>query len=446
MTVCRYYLEGRCRYGDRCWNEHVDPSSGPQRRDNYTWVSPSVASSRNYPQTPTSRGNFSSQYQTPTSRGNFSSQYQTPTSRDNFSNQYQTQTSRGSFSSQYREPPSRRNYGYDDNWNNTHNPPRNQYSDRYGWNNTPSSYDHHSSESYERSKAPKQNTFQPKPSNRYEVLSQLNDTEKSDKDNTLISSVKSDITEWEDSHIWPFSCHSHFKDYGACLSGFVDLSPEELRYKAYEAEKSGSFVLYTGIVADAMNEVKKKWDVLKNPTADILESIQSYQGTPDFCAENLKKLIGESTTAGSFGGQGNSEMFIQDNSAKTSGSFSFKLAHFDPSSQPLGSSTSAFKSVLPSANKVESSFPSFGVSSSSGFGSASPSVLASPSTSSVSSGFGSSKEKQDVTTKSAVSSDTKSGAYTPLENLTESERAQFSSQTFTLGKIPSRPPPMELCF
>lgn len=22
MTVCSFFLQGRCRYGDKCWNEH----------------------------------------------------------------------------------------------------------------------------------------------------------------------------------------------------------------------------------------------------------------------------------------------------------------------------------------------------------------------------------------------------------------------------------------
>lgn len=442
MVVCRYYLQGRCRYGDRCWNEHTDSSPAPQRRDNYTWVSPSVASSRNYPQTQSSRGNFSSQYREPGPRYNYGNDY-----------------------SQYREPSPRNNYSNDYSWSTSTS--RNQYS-ASGYN------DNRGSESYERSK---QNTyFQAKPSNRFDVLSQSKDTGKNDKDSGLILTVKNDITEWEGSHIWPFSCHSHFKDLGLCLSGFVDLSPEELRCRAYEAENSGSFELYIGIVAEAMNEVKKKWDVLKNPTADVLQSINGYEGTPDFCAENLKKLIGENATAGSFGGQVvDSGMFVQHNSApESSGSFSFKQAHLN-SPQSMGSSISAFKSVFPSTNKVESSFPAFGAPSSlgpafgvpsssgpafgvpsssgpafgtpssSGFGSPSASAFASTSTS-VSSGFGSSKERQDGNTKTRASSEIKSCAYTLLEDLTESEKAQFASQTFTLGKIPSRPPPVEFCF
>ena len=35
--------------------------------------------------------------------------------------------------------------------------------------------------------------------------------------------------------------------------------------------------------------------------------------------------------------------------------------------------------------------------------------------------------------------------YTPLDQLTPEELAEFTADHFTLGKIPERPPPRELC-
>uniref|UniRef100_A0A8C9FPU2 Nucleoporin NUP42 n=1 Tax=Pavo cristatus TaxID=9049 RepID=A0A8C9FPU2_PAVCR len=37
MTICQFFLQGRCRFGDRCWNEHPRggggrPHSGTGRR------------------------------------------------------------------------------------------------------------------------------------------------------------------------------------------------------------------------------------------------------------------------------------------------------------------------------------------------------------------------------------------------------------------------------
>ena len=44
-----------------------------------------------------------------------------------------------------------------------------------------------------------------------------------------------------------------------------------------------------------------------------------------------------------------------------------------------------------------------------------------------------------------ASSGNKVGVYTPLEELTAEEKEQFQANSFTLGKIPTRPPPLELC-
>ncbi len=46
----------------------------------------------------------------------------------------------------------------------------------------------------------------------------------------------------------------------------------------------------------------------------------------------------------------------------------------------------------------------------------------------------------------ATSSGPKTSLYTPMEELTPAEKEQFMADKFTLGKIPTRPPPKELCF
>ncbi|KAL4629747.1 nucleoporin-like protein 2-like [Arapaima gigas] len=61
MTVCNFFLQGRCRYGEKCWNEHPRGSGGggygghsnraPQQSGfgNRVWVNPSqTSSSRDY--------------------------------------------------------------------------------------------------------------------------------------------------------------------------------------------------------------------------------------------------------------------------------------------------------------------------------------------------------------------------------------------------------------
>ncbi len=50
---------------------------------------------------------------------------------------------------------------------------------------------------------------------------------------TLVQTVKQDMEQMERGHQWPYSCYSPAKD---CISipGIDDISPEELRYDAYQ--------------------------------------------------------------------------------------------------------------------------------------------------------------------------------------------------------------------
>lgn len=44
-----------------------------------------------------------------------------------------------------------------------------------------------------------------------------------------------------------------------------------------------------------------------------------------------------------------------------------------------------------------------------------------------------------------IQAQTDSKRYTPKDQLTSEELAEFMADKFTLGKIPERPPPKELC-
>ena len=51
-----------------------------------------------------------------------------------------------------------------------------------------------------------------------------------------------------------------------------------------------------------------------------------------------------------------------------------------------------------------------------------------------------------TTGATATNSGPKTSLYTPMEELAAAEKEQFMADKFTLGKIPTRPPPKELCF
>jgi len=58
--------------------------------------------------------------------------------------------------------------------------------------------------------------------------------------------------------------------------------------------------------------------------------------------------------------------------------------------------------------------------------------------------FGSAQTSFGGTSQPVQPPATESSVYTPAEKLTAEERTQFEAATFTLGKIPTRPPPREL--
>ena len=64
-----------------------------------------------------------------------------------------------------------------------------------------------------------------------------------------------------------------------------------------------------------------------------------------------------------------------------------------------------------------------------------------PATSTTSGGFG-----QGATGGASNVTDPKSQFYTPMDKLTPEELREFQAPQFTLGSIPTRPPPKELCF
>ena len=44
--------------------------------------------------------------------------------------------------------------------------------------------------------------------------------------------------------MWLLSCYSHTKELAPCLPGLVDISPDEVRWEAYQAKATGSSSKY----------------------------------------------------------------------------------------------------------------------------------------------------------------------------------------------------------
>ncbi|GBM74301.1 hypothetical protein AVEN_20306-1 [Araneus ventricosus] len=207
--------------------------------------------------------------------------------------------------------------------------------------------------------------------------------------------IKEDIKAWEVGSQWPFTCYSPVQERSS-FPGFTDVSPEELRYEAYKARENNTYDSYVESVEKALQNINNRRNQLKNPSVQLMSIIEKYRTGQDVSAE--------SEVDGVFPLSRSSQSPIEDMLADESSmqqnaaaSFSFKLPSQSGSSMKIGASNFSFK--LPS-------------------------------------------ETGSKPSSQAMDSD----IYTPLEKLSSVDKEQFSASTFTLGKIPTVPPPQEVCF
>ncbi|XP_040208783.1 nucleoporin NUP42 isoform X2 [Rana temporaria] len=205
MVICNFFLQGRCRYGDRCWNEHPRGGGGGRQEQQSRYHQQPPAGSRTWT-SPNQRyvqpSNVSKS--TTWSRDNSQTSYaQHSDSHDNRSRHYNSGSSAGSFSNQ--------------NQNRYSNLPSQDFS---------------------------------------------KDTH-SDKDGSLFEDIKRDLDAWESSGQWIFSAYCVSKDTSNA-TGFADISPEELRLEFYTARDSGNMQNYVNSVQQLATQWKQRVHAIKN--------------------------------------------------------------------------------------------------------------------------------------------------------------------------------------
>ncbi|KAM9496650.1 nucleoporin NUP42 isoform 2-T2 [Clarias gariepinus] len=418
MTVCSYFLQGRCRYGDKCWNEHPRGGRSQSTRGgsvNRVWVNPSQRSGGPVVQ-PSSFSHGGGDW----SRGS------SGTERDDRSSNF-------SFNTQ------------------------NRFSTL---DNTQSGY------------------------GRTGGRGGGGGGGGGDEADKQLEVIQKDMEAWESSGQWLFSCYSALKD---SITGFVELSPEELRMEYYTSRATGDIQSYVNSVQQLANQWRSRVLELRTMnantrTAMIAElsnpSAQASSGGGDFGSlassgfgSSSTSGFGSSSTSG-FGssstGFGASTTGFGSSSASTTSGFGSSSASgfgssstsgprvggfgssapggaagfsFSASSPGFGSSApqpapSQFGLSAPSASSFSFSDPAASKSSASGFNFSSASTAASGA-----GGFGSGAS----TSKSAEDKNSgPDGLYTSQSELTPDELREFTAKRFTLGQIPLRPPPAEL--
>ncbi|KAI0207819.1 hypothetical protein LSAT2_007562 [Lamellibrachia satsuma] len=326
----------------------------------------------------------------------------------------------------------------------------------------------------------------------------------------IINIISQEMAQWDQSHMWQFSCFSYTKET-PCLPGMEDLSHEEVRLKAYEAQKAGSFDSYKQWIAQLTNDYKAKKKELINPSPpmriklqEVINSLKaatpggavseptkgtfgydSSFGTP--ANSQLRGATGDGTYsqhslfgasqpnvfAGSPSANQNAGLFGAASqpsggggfggSANTFGSAGSELFGKSGASSVFGGGTATGQQTgglfgKPASTGQTSTFGgaqpifggsggTFGGSAQSAFGGTTAQDLSTQSTfgGTAQSTFGSAQTSFGGQLSQATQpSIEESSLYMPMDKLTKEERAQFEATTFSLGKIPTRPPPREL--
>ncbi|NXR23146.1 NUPL2 protein, partial [Cinclus mexicanus] len=311
-----------------------------------------------------------------------------------------------------------------------------------------------------------------------------------DEEERLLECVVKDMEIWDSSGQWIFSCYSPMKEKPN-VSGFSDVSPEELRLEYYDSRSNSIIGNYIDAVQKLVLQWKNRLFQLRALNASTKASLLSAFKTTGTHPAPAFGMGGQQ--ASSFG---LSSFPVSSSSSSTSASsFSFKTtssligstlsgsspaagsssAAANPPAFGTTSSPSAPQSVgfggpaAPSAAsfsfKAAATAGGFGTAGFSGFGSASAvncasttplpafgafsatvATSASPSSGAL---FGQSSSASGAAVTSASAAATSSSPaseklFTPKSELSAEEWHQFEAKEFTSGKIPLKPPPLEL--
>lgn len=343
--------------------------------------------------------------------------------------------------------------------------------------------------------APKNSSFGVSTQNRFGALNTPSSFDRGghkDENDTQLETIQKDMEIWESSGQWLFSCYSVLKD---SISGFVELSPEELRLEYYTGRASGDLQTYGNSVQQLGAQWNNRLQELKAMNANTRSALiaelnnpaqqtsfgsapsafgsssSSFGSTaPSGFGSTASPVLG--STSSGFGSAASSTGFGSGGfaaPAQSSATFSFASTQSVPSG--FGSAQPSFGTTAPSAASFSFAAPAATSATtketSSGFGATAAGFsftsTAAASTSSSAGGFGggfgasvgaSGFGQPGGSTNSglfssggaAAASDGASAGslFTPQSELTADELKEFMGKRFTLGQIPLKPPPADL--
>ncbi|KAI5609489.1 nucleoporin-like protein 2, partial [Silurus asotus] len=264
--------------------------------------------------------------------------------------------------------------------------------------------------------------------------------------------IQNDMEVWQSSGQWIFSCYSILK---ASITGFVELSQEELRMEYYTSMATGDLQSYVNSVQQLVNQWRSRVQELRSMNANTRAAMIAELSNPRTHTSSGGGISGSipslssgfgasSSTSSGFGASSTSSTGFGASSTgfgalATSSGFGASsglpvgASSQFPSSTPSASTFSFAGPAAATANKSSAAGFSFSSGSAGGFGGSF--------TAAGGGGFG------GGASVSGNVEDKKSGpdiVYTPQGELTEDELREFTAKRFTLGQIPLRPPPADL--
>ncbi|XP_060052076.1 nucleoporin NUP42 isoform X2 [Erinaceus europaeus] len=266
------------------------------------------------------------------------------------------------------------------------------------------------------------------------------------------------------------------------LAGFTDISPEELRFEYQKLQTSNDLQTYLNSIQQLVSQWKDRVNELKSRNTST--KIVLFSNTKDG-VNHSAPAFGFGSRQTTFGSQG---FPMNKSSSDNVQNFSFKTSPISSGSPSVFGNTPAFGAVSSASSVITTSAPAFGfgkpgmtstisfsfknpaISSSGppGFSGFPASTVTGPAgapafgSSSSMTGFGSSASQSHIVS-SKSSSDASGNSsrlssfpvsngstsrgdllFTPKDQLTTEELEQFQCKKFTPGKIPIKPPPVEL--
>lgn len=88
--------------------------------------------------------------------------------------------------------------------------------------------------------------------------------------------IREDMEDWTKASIWPLSCYTFTKER-PCLPGFREVSPEELRWEAYQANAAGNSERYLqGIQTLGEEQMSVRHRYMSITATDVSEMVRFY--------------------------------------------------------------------------------------------------------------------------------------------------------------------------